>query len=91
MHLSTREVYSFRQTIKEEKDDSSTKCRERRRQRIEMRRLTTISVTGSSFLVDTNGGDNYTEGITDPTELPTSSGEDAEALFDSSSDTVILR
>ncbi|KAL6965919.1 protein-serine,threonine phosphatase [Sarracenia purpurea var. burkii] len=77
--------------MKENKDDSPTKCRERRRQRIEMRRLAAISVTGSSFPTDMYCGDNCMEGITDPMESSTLSEEDADALFDSPSDTVNLR
>ncbi|KAL6977901.1 hypothetical protein U1Q18_026684 [Sarracenia purpurea var. burkii] len=91
MHLPMTEFYIRRRTMKEDKDDSLTKCRECRRQRIEMMRLTAISVTSSSFPTDTNDGDNCTKEITNPTGSSASSGEDAEALFDSPSDTVNLR
>ncbi|KAL6960281.1 protein-serine,threonine phosphatase [Sarracenia purpurea var. burkii] len=90
MRLLMTEVYSRRRTMKEDEDDSPTKCRERRRRRIEMRRLAAISVAGSSFPADADSGDNCTEGITDPAWSPASSGEDAEVLSDSPSDTAIL-
>ncbi|KAA8533805.1 hypothetical protein F0562_031322 [Nyssa sinensis] len=90
MRLSMTEVYSCCRMLSEGDDDSPAKCRERRRRRIEMRRLAVVSASSSS-----PGTPNGTESSDYVPELKrirsaeaidpllsssASSGEDAEVM-----------
>ncbi|KAI8564684.1 hypothetical protein RHMOL_Rhmol03G0200600 [Rhododendron molle] len=77
-----------RRTMQEEDDDSPAKCRERRRRRIERRRLGPTTAAGPSSSASPASGENpadvsdgkiiRTEGAADPTS--SSSGDEVEAF-----------